>query len=300
MKNLIKLLILLIVMGIALYADKHIATYCFESPHFFMTKDKNRQKVKRVILSIKDFNVSKVYKESNEVRIFYILKNNHTYEIEGLSCYSDKANNSYECNHEVDGGGALKFNITKKEMSLIELCTAGCGVEIVPIGYDPDDSMSTYFTLSDKEHGTLSTMYSTTKSYDWDNELWVKGEKCKGIDSLNIRKVFYTKEAYKDKFTNKKERDPMYQKLDTVSIEHESTIHLSQSYRSIAEMMEKEGFDSYWINYEDIELFIYGNLTAFIRINPLARTLSKDTCLGGGYYVITLQKDRLKIRELKE
>jgi len=35
MKNLIKLIILLTVMGISLYADNNIGTYCFESPHIF-------------------------------------------------------------------------------------------------------------------------------------------------------------------------------------------------------------------------------------------------------------------------
>ena len=301
MKNLIKLLMILTITSLALYADKnkHIETYCFESPNFFMTNETSRIKVKRITLSIKDFNLSKSYKESNEVRVFYTLENNHTYEVEYLSCFSDNKKKSYDCNHEIDGAGHLKFNIRKKEISLIDLCTIGCYVDIITIGYDPDDSMPTYFEMSDKEHGYLSSMYSSRKSYDWDNELWVKGRKCKDINELDIRKVFYTKEEYKDKFSNDKERDPLFQELNTLSTNYETIIPLSQSYKTIASMMGTEGFGSNWINYDDIELFVYSNLTAFIRINPIVRTASKNTCLGGGYYVIELKKDMLKIKYLR-
>lgn len=300
-KNLIKLLMIFIISSLALHSDtnKHLGTYCFESPSFFMTNERSRIKVKKITLSIKDFNLSKSYKEANEVKVFYTLENNHTYEVEYLSCFSEHENKSYNCNHETDGGGFLKFNIEKKEISLIELCTSGCGAEIIPIGYYPDNSMPTYFTISDNEHGSLSSMYSSTKSYDWENELWVKGRKCKDINELDIRKVFYTKEEYKYKFTNEKEEDPLFHKLDTLLTKYETTIPLSQSYRSIAEMMEIEGFGSNWINYDDIELFVYGNLTAFIHINPMARTSSKNTCLGGGYYVVELKKDMLKIKYLR-
>jgi len=306
MRNLIKLIILLTVMGISLYADNNIGTYCFESPHIF---ENEKVKVKKVVLHFEDFNHSS--ENGSTIRMFYFLENdNRRYRVPDLYIYYDKTKNIYHGGVERDGGGFLAFDVINNRLQMNEILEYGATIDFtMPVDFESpkvelDDSLENIVPISDVLRGTISTSFLAKKKII-DSEkgemFWIKGEKCTDSEDIEAPKIFYTEKEYIEREKRSKVEDEYAylfdepfgkrQKLD----EKIETIYLKKSYTNIADMMQEEGFDSKWMKPYTIRFFLYNNKRALVHIvSSDISDKSQFVCFCSSYYLLELHQNILK------
>ena len=255
-----------------------------------------------MILPISDWNLSSSIEEKRPTKLFYVSKNGNTYTDKELWCYHDEKKQLYYCDADITDSGWLEFDMKRERINIEELCTDDCRVHFeIPSSLDiliVTDTTTEYIekTISYPlgGGGELNTMYNPKKRNDEYKKVWVKGYKC---DFKKPKVIFYTIHEYINAFPKVEEQDKLFpyfnQKLEGSDV---LTLPLSQSYRNITSMMYEEGFSSNWINEKDIELFIYSNNRALIKIKSSVKSLNKQSCLSGGYYFLELDNDRIKIK----
>ena len=300
--KIVKTSILIIILMTTLYAKEQ--SYCFENPQLFLD-DKN---IRQFVFVVKDLNLSSEYQEG--VELFYTLKNGHTHKAEDSYCMYDKKKSLFKCNNDITDGGWVEFNVKTKKMNIEEFCTYDCMVHITPPIFFEDDT-SSYHPLeitTDRTNeyitilhypldygGTLDTMPSASKRNDREKTFWIKGKSC------NFQKpsTYYSIHEYKKAFSKPK-RDSMFKHFNEMIESKETiTLKLHKAYSDIASMMENEGFKSNWINPSHIELFIYSNNRALVKIKTSSKSSNRKSCLSNGYYLLELNRNSLLIKNLQ-
>jgi hypothetical protein len=266
---------------------------CFENP--FMTVNRSIQ-LKKIKIYFLDVNRSQK-EHSDLVRMFYTLKNGHTYSVESLLLSYNKKSQSYVGGVECDGGW-MEYDIKNNVMYLDNIR----GVNERGFGFEILDSMvdNEYIeTFNNPETGWLNTIISNReKESDILKKVWVYGIKCKEKEEPKLQPIYYTTKSYIKAFPNKKDRNLYFQKFYNPLIEDENDkiehIKLKKAYRSIAKMVQSEGFYFSWMKIEDIKLFIHDNKKAFIHFSPyIPKGASGYFC--GGYKLIEMKGDELTI-----
>ena len=292
-----KTFLLLILILLNLSAKEE--SYCFESQNIFS----HTEHTKKLILSINDWNSSKEYQQG--IDIFYILGNGGLHHAEDIWCWYDKKRQIYHCNNDVTDSGNLEFDVKRQRLNIERLCTHECGVhllspdnEIIYVRHIIDETTEYINRISYPlgGGGDLNTMHQFKQYNDEDKKVWVQGYKC---DFKRPKVIFYTIHEYTDSFPKVEEQDKLFpyfnQDMEGSDV---ITLSLSKPYRYIASMMHGEGFSSNWINEKDIELFIYSNNRALIKIKSSVKSLNMQSCLSGGYYFLELDNDRIKIKRV--
>jgi len=287
-----KTFLLLLLLFVSLYGkDEEIV--CFENP--FMVVNSGIS-IENIMIYLSDVNRSR--EEGGRVtRMYYTLKNGHTYHVNFLLLSYNKETQSYVGGVECDGGW-MEYDSKHNVMYMEDIR----GVDERGFGFKISDEMvrDGYIeTFNNPETGWLNTVVGQEKR-DSSEKVWVYGKKCNDIKEPKHKIIYYTTKAYREAFPNKKDRDSYFKRFYEPLIKREEEdgkiehIKLKKSYRSIAKMMEYEGFDSDWITVEDIELFVHDNRRAFIRFSPY---IPKDTsgCFCGGYKLLEMNGDDLTI-----
>ena len=281
------------------YAKDNLKTYCFESPHIFFGN--NSKSLKKLVFSFDDSNASAYYK--SDVSLHYVLKNGQIYAAPDVYCHYDK--HLYQCDHDMTDrlGGYFEFDLKRERINIEDFFLFDYGVNILAMGKLRDEGVEElmFYYLYNPTHGHLNTMDSYQNINDEKKKVWVKGYACQPIKKDDVTpQVYYAMEEYEELRPSPKNKELNIQYFYNVINELDSntvTIHLANKYRTLAGMMVYEGFDSNWINHEDVELFIYNEKRAYFRIKEGVKTLSENTCLGSGVYLMELEGRRLLIKK---
>jgi len=277
---------LLILLLLSSVYGKEPKPVCFENSFMFVNR---KYKINKVKIYFNDALVREDQDDINYSQLYYTLENEHTYAINDLLCEYDVNSSIYSCGVETDGG-FLEYD-TKNHVMYMDGLN---GYERIDFNPFPDRFTDRIFS---PEQGELDTAINKDEYYN--RETWVYEKKCKDIKKPKETRNYYTREEYIEAFPNSKKRDsyfkrfnkPLIKREDESEIEH---IKLKESYRSIAKMMNYEGFDFNWAKIEDIELFVYDTKRAFIRFSPY---VPKNTsgCFCGGYKLLEINGDDLTI-----
>ena len=300
-KKLKSILVLLSLMFSTMtHAKNKLQTYCFESPNISFGKADSKI-LKKITFSFVESN-SSTYYESN-VSLHYTLTNGKTYALkETPYCHYDGS--LYQCDHDNTdrAGGYFEFDLKNKSINIENFCIFDCSIQFtIPWELEEELIIDDMSSLHNTRHGdVMNTMLPYEKINNEKERVWVKGYACEAIKPKDVTQVYYYIQSYETLSPSVKNQELHIQYFyNIINKEDNNTfsITLENKYRDISTMMNYEGYNSYWINNDDIELFIYNDKRALIHINKNAKSLSKNTCLNAGYYLMELDKNHLMVKK---
>lgn len=284
-----------------LSAKDNLKTYCFESPNI-LGGDSNGEFVKKIVFSFDDSNRSAEYLSHSSLH--YILKNNKTFAVEEVCCHND--GKLYQCDHDITDrmGGYFEFDLKRERINIESLSIYVRQLNMIaPLSMrDEGVEEEAFYYLHYPVYGDLDTMLPKEKTNDENKRTWVKGYACEPIKAKDVTHVYYLLYEYEELNPPPVNKDKYYQYFHNIIDKEDkdtTVIFLANKYRTIAGMMTYEGFQSNWINHEDIELFIYNDKRAFFRIKENVKTFSMGTCLSGGEYLIELKGSKLLMKKFR-